>query len=261
MSREIDLGMVIGPKGPKGDRGPAGNFTASQLSNKDLNTYHGESYIGMYYGAGNNKCANRPSGVDAFYLEVNRSADGYYYQLMISSVGSTMNTMWIRSFGVNAWSPWAQLGKTGATGPKGDKGDQGIQGPPGKDGTVDNIKVTDTKNILGGGVTATYPLQKYLDAVSEKVTRHNKVTEVSFPASGWTASGSSFAQTISVSGVTESDTALAAFVDDGTTATISNNKKKAYSCVTEFVTLNGSIKATCKYKKPSTDFKVAFKGV
>lgn len=264
MPREVDLGSIVGPKGPKGDRGPAGNFTASQLSNRDLNTYHGESYIGMYYGDGSNNCTNRPSGVAAFYLEVNRSASGYYYQLMISSVGSTKNTMWIRSFGENAWSPWAQLGKTGATGPKGDKGDAGPQGPkgdPGRDGTVDNIEVTDASNLLGGGSTATYPLQTFLNAVSSNIKKDDGITEAVFSASKWVSADGVYTQSASISGVTVNDSLIAGFVDDSATASEKSSKEKAYNCVSKFETLNGSVKATCKYKKPSVDFKVAFKGV
>lgn len=49
------------------------------LTSKDLNTI--TSY-GQYYGGGGNKCTNGPSGVDAFGLQVLRTASGWIKQIL-----------------------------------------------------------------------------------------------------------------------------------------------------------------------------------
>ena len=57
------------------------------------------------------------------------------------------------------------------------------------------------------------------------------------------------------------NTPIPLFEDDGEDETSSKNKKKSYGYVTYFESGNGTVTATCKYKKPEADFSVAFKGV
>lgn len=80
------------------------------LSNEDLDTLQGEKYVGWYYDVGGNTCANKPSGVDAFGLEVGRSADGYYFQVL-TSANSTSNRRFVRTYS-SSWSEWVKLAIT-----------------------------------------------------------------------------------------------------------------------------------------------------
>lgn len=80
------------------------------LSNEDLDTLQGEEYVGWYYAGGSNTCANKPSGVDAFGLEVGRSAGGYYFQVL-TSANSTSNRRFVRTYS-SSWSEWVKLAIT-----------------------------------------------------------------------------------------------------------------------------------------------------
>lgn len=80
------------------------------LSNEDLDTLQGEEYVGWYYAGGSNTCANKPAGVDAFGLEVGRSAGGYYFQVL-TSANQTSNRRFIRTYS-SSWSAWAKLAIT-----------------------------------------------------------------------------------------------------------------------------------------------------
>ena len=140
-------------------------------------------------------------------------------------------------------------------------GPQGPKGDPGKDGSVDNIEVTDVLNLIGGGSDKKYTLQNFLNAVSKELKKDDKVVEVVFPASGWTSNGSPYVQSVTVDGITPDDYFVTAFVDNSPSASESIDRKNAYACITYFETFDNCIKATCKYKKPNVDFKVSFKGV
>lgn len=80
------------------------------LSNEDLDTLQGEEYVGWYYAGGSNTCANKPAGVDAFGLEVGRSAGGYYFQVL-TSANSTSNRRFVRTYS-SSWSEWVKLAIT-----------------------------------------------------------------------------------------------------------------------------------------------------
>lgn len=151
-------------------------ITAVELTNQDLNTYTKEK-PGWYFASDSNTVANKPAGVDAFFLEVVRSAGGWTTQVMYPSNNLT-NTFWMRTHNSGAWGAWTEKGKTGSTGAtgadgysptvtvtksgsvttlkvtnksgtttvtvndgaKGDKGDTGAPGPAGQDAI--NIAVT-----------------------------------------------------------------------------------------------------------------------
>ena len=81
--------------------------SATNISNTDLNTLNTESSVGWYYAGGSNSCANKPSGVDAFGLEVGRSAAGWFYQILTASNNST-NKRYIRTGSSSGWSNWDQ---------------------------------------------------------------------------------------------------------------------------------------------------------
>lgn len=78
-----------------------------QLANVDLNTLKDDG--ARYFAGTDNKCTNAPSNVDAFYLEVNRSASGWYTQILYSSNGSNgmnENTVFTRVHNNTTWAPW-----------------------------------------------------------------------------------------------------------------------------------------------------------
>ena len=81
-----------------------------------------------------------------------------------------------------------------------------------------------------------------------------------FLATGWTGNGP-FVQTVNVEGITEEDTPMTAFVEDGNNETESKAKGRAYGCITYFDSGDGTVTATCKYKKPTADCTVELKGV
>ena len=79
-------------------------------SNTDLNTLHGSDKVGWYHCGGGNSCANKPSGVKAFGLEVGRSAEGYYFQVLTDG-NAHPSRRYVRTYG-SAWTAWQKLAIT-----------------------------------------------------------------------------------------------------------------------------------------------------
>lgn len=62
--------------------------------------------IGLYYGGGgSNAVKNKPANVDAFGLEVKKTAGGYLVQVLTEGNTNATKT-WIRQFNSSAWSAW-----------------------------------------------------------------------------------------------------------------------------------------------------------
>lgn len=61
--------------------------------------------IGLYYGGGSNAVKNKPASVDAFGLEVKKTANGYVVQVLTEGNTNATKT-WIRQFNSSAWSAW-----------------------------------------------------------------------------------------------------------------------------------------------------------
>lgn len=99
-----------------------------------------------------------------------------------------------------------------------------------------------------------------INNTNKAVNRLNHSISVTFLSSGWSLSAP-YTQTITAEGFIDTDKPISIFADDGTSETDSKNKSKAYGCVTYFESGNGTVTATCKYKKPTSDFTVEFKGV
>ena len=79
------------------------------LTNQDLNLLNTEDDIGAYYFAGGgNTVTNKPNGVDAFGLFINRVASGYYSQLIISS-NTNSGQIWLRIYQVDSWTEWKRI--------------------------------------------------------------------------------------------------------------------------------------------------------
>lgn len=62
--------------------------------------------VGLYYGDGSNSVKNKPTGVDAFGLEVKKTANGYVVQVLTEGNSSAMKT-WIRQNNGRSWTVWA----------------------------------------------------------------------------------------------------------------------------------------------------------
>ena len=116
-STEETTKRIIGTHGDSG-------AVAKDITVTDLNTMRGIAYEGRWYAGGSNSIANKPSGVDAFGLDVSRVADGWYSQILTSSNTST-NKMYIRYWNSSAWTAWVEKGKDGEDGLPGNSGDDG----------------------------------------------------------------------------------------------------------------------------------------
>ena len=79
-------------------------------TNTDLNTLHGSDKVGWYHCGGGNSCAHKPTGVDAFGLEVGRSAEGYYFQVLTDG-NAHPSRRYVRTYG-SAWTAWQKLAIT-----------------------------------------------------------------------------------------------------------------------------------------------------
>ena len=74
------------------------NYFAS-LTDEDLNAYR---TYGEYYAAGGNTCANKPTGVDGFYLKIFRNASGYTAQELYNG------TWYSRYYNGTTWTSWSE---------------------------------------------------------------------------------------------------------------------------------------------------------
>ena len=82
--------------------------TANALKVTELTTQNLDDTktIGIYFAGGTNSVKNKPTGVDAFGLEVKKTAAGYLAQVLTEGNTNAMKT-WIRQFNGSAWSAWA----------------------------------------------------------------------------------------------------------------------------------------------------------
>ena len=82
--------------------------TANALKVTELTTQNLDDTktVGLYFAGGMNSVKNKPTGVDAFGLEVKKTAGGYLVQVLTEGNINPMKT-WIRQFNASAWSAWA----------------------------------------------------------------------------------------------------------------------------------------------------------
>lgn len=82
--------------------------TANALKITELTTQNLDDTktVGLYFAGGTNGVKNKPTGVDAFGLEVKKVAGGYLVQVLTEGNTNAMKT-WIRQFNASAWSAWA----------------------------------------------------------------------------------------------------------------------------------------------------------
>ena len=83
------------------------NPTVTQLSNENLNNL---KTSGEYFAVGSNTVTNKPLGIDAFSLQVLRSANGYYEQVIIGGNQASGKIYQRRYNGNNnTWSSWTYI--------------------------------------------------------------------------------------------------------------------------------------------------------
>ena len=82
--------------------------TANALKVTELTTQNLDDTktVGLYFAGGTNSVKNKPTGVDAFGLEVKKTSGGYLVQVLTEGNINPMKT-WIRQFNASAWSAWA----------------------------------------------------------------------------------------------------------------------------------------------------------
>ena len=163
-----DAGKKISDLALKTDIPNTAKHSSTQLAtNTDLNTLNSSADIGWYYVGGGNSCAHKPTGVDAFGLEVGRSAGGWFYQVLTSSNASTSRgRRFMRTYSGTEWDGWTKIAITSEI-PTVNNGTLTIQ----KNGTdvatftanqsspvTANITVPTSIDGLGGG-TLTSPLK------------------------------------------------------------------------------------------------------
>ena len=81
-------------------------------SGYDLNNYNSSTHCGYYYAGGSNNCLSKPSGVDAFGLQIVKNADGYIMQILYAS-NNSKNDIYSRVYGGGAWTGWEKLAQSG----------------------------------------------------------------------------------------------------------------------------------------------------
>ena len=82
--------------------------TANALKVTELTTQNLDDTktVGLYFAGNTNSVKNKPTGIDAFGLEVKKTAAGYLVQVLTEGNANPMKT-WIRQFNASAWSAWA----------------------------------------------------------------------------------------------------------------------------------------------------------
>lgn len=129
------------------------NPTATQLTGENLNDI---TTPGEYFAAGSNAITNKPSGIDAFSLQVFKSAAGWYEQLIISSnllSGKIYQRRWMGT----AWSSWTYIYSELCKPSKSDVGLSNV------DNTADSVKsvssatkLTTARNITIGSLKKSF---------------------------------------------------------------------------------------------------------
>ena len=83
----------------------AGSANALNVTGLTTHNLDDIKTVGLYYAGGGNSVKNKPTGVEAFALEVKKTAGSYIAQVLTEGNVHTMKT-WIRQFDSSAWSGW-----------------------------------------------------------------------------------------------------------------------------------------------------------
>jgi len=145
---------------------------ANQLTGGDLNNVRTPGY---YFAGGSSGVTNIPDGVDAFGVEVYRSAGGYITQELTSGNQLT-GKKFVRTYNNSTWSEWEVIYTSAYP--------QVHVGPT--QPTDPNVQVWINTSEDGTGVVPVLP----------------RITTISLPVANWTGSAAPYYQTVSVNTVT-----------------------------------------------------------
>lgn len=98
-----------------------------------------------------------------------------------------------------------------------------------------------------------------INATNAAVNRLYDVSNVTLTAGGWTTSAP-YTQTVTVSGMKESDRPEISCTDDLTSKANKKSRRKEWGKVDRIVTANGQITAYCNFEKPTLDLPLEIKG-
>lgn len=108
--------------GTRGESGAVARNLAGLVT--DLDQMRTAEWEGRWYAGGGNGIAHRPDGVNAFGLDVSRTAQGWWSQILTPGDALT-NTQWMRAYGNGVWTAWVEKGKDGTNGTPGQPGEDG----------------------------------------------------------------------------------------------------------------------------------------
>lgn len=78
---------------------------SSDAPSTDLNTYYGLEHDALFWAGAGNTVTNKPSGVDAFGIFVQRVADGRSAQILYASGSEEYSGLWTREYN-GTWGAW-----------------------------------------------------------------------------------------------------------------------------------------------------------
>lgn len=189
----------------------------TQLTGGDLNNIRTPGY---YFAGGSSGVTNIPTGVDAFGVEVYRSAGGYITQELTSGNKLT-GKKFVRTYNNSTWSGWEVIYTSAYP--------QVHVGPT--EPTDPNVQVWINTSEEDTGVVPVLP----------------RITTINLPAANWTGSSAPYSQTVSVNTVTS-----ATKIDlQPTVAQITSLQNDDIALMAE--NTNGTVKIYAFGGKPSAD--------
>lgn len=132
-----DLSTSVQSSLDKADSSPVNK----SLTSENLDGIKG---VGFYFAGGSNSVTNKPSGVDAFGLEVIRSAGGWYTQILYAS--NNVQKSYRRWFNGSSWTSWVEEKITDTNTWR------GIQNNLTSDSTTDSLSAAQGK-VLNGKIS------------------------------------------------------------------------------------------------------------
>lgn len=134
-------------------------------------------------------------------------------------------------------------------------------------GALSNLGLTATASELNklDGMTATTTELNYVDGVTSNIQTqlNGKASTKTYTATlttSWSGDSAPYTQTVTVSGITSSDTPIVDVVLSSTTST-ALSQLEAWGCVSQITTGTDSITATCLEDKPTTAIPIQLKVV
>lgn len=157
------------------------------------------------------------------------------------------------------------LGGTGATSASGALSNFGITATASELNKLDGMTATTSELNTLDGITATTTELNYVDGVTSNIQTqlNGKASTKTYTATlttSWSGDSAPYTQTVTVSGITSSDTPIVDVVLSSTTST-ALSQLEAWGCVSQITTGTDSITATCLEDKPTTAIPIQLKVV